>query len=86
MEAWRTYPIEIGNKNVQCQGVPRLVLIFLSDISLVLLGQKQVFEILQGQVTKCADALKPRRETGLDIVMLGGPKARQSKVQDGKYW
>ena len=59
IEAWRTYPVEKGNKNVQCQGVPCLVLILLFDTSPVLPRQKQVFEILQGQVTKRADALKP---------------------------
>ena len=62
------------------------MLILLSDTSPVLPWQKQVFEILQGQVTKRANALKPQRETGLDMVMLGGLKARQSKMQDGKNW
>ena len=76
MEAWRTYPVEKGSKNVQCQGIPRLVLILFSDTSPVLPRQKKIYEILQGQVTKHADALKPRRETSLDMVILGGPKAR----------
>ena len=53
------------------------MLILLSKTSPVLLGQKQVLEILQGQVTKRANVLKPRREAGLDMVMLGGSKARQ---------
>ena len=48
LEARRTYPVEKGNKNVQCQGIPRLVLILLSDANRVFLGQKQVFKILQG--------------------------------------
>ena len=42
LDARRTYPIEKGNKNVQFQGVPCLVLIILSDANPVLLGQKQV--------------------------------------------
>ena len=76
LEARRTYPIEKGNKNVQCQGIPHLMLILLFDANDVLPGQKQVFKILQGQITKHVDALKPRRETGLNMVMLNGYEAR----------
>ena len=78
LEARRTYPVEKGNKNVQCQGVPCLVLILLSDKNPILPRQKQVFKILQGQVTKCADALKPQCETDLDMVMLDGLEGRQA--------
>ena len=53
------------------------MLILLSETSPILPGQKQVLEILEGQVTKRADVLKPRREAGLDMVMLGGPEAKQ---------
>ena len=59
------------------KGYHVLCLFFSLRQVLYSLGKKKVLEILQGQVTKCADALKPRCEAGLDMVMLGGPKARQ---------
>ena len=78
LEARRIYLVEKGNKNVQCQGVPRLVLILLSNANPILPRQKQVLKILQEDVTKCADTLKPRHETSLYMVMLGGPEAMQT--------
>jgi hypothetical protein len=67
------YLVEKKDEDVDGQGVPSVVFLLGIDTSQVVLFGNEVFEILQLQGPKVANAVKLGGEARLDMVVIGRP-------------